>query len=54
MTRMIRFMQLSPAVGLLGRSHPGQTVPNSPAVPATYTGTAAKIGPAATTAAGEK
>jgi len=44
MTRMIRFMQLSLAVGLLGHSHPGQIVPNTTPVPVTCTGQETKIG----------
>jgi len=55
MTRMIRFMQLSLAVGLLGHSRLslavgllghsqfGQIVPNTPPVPATCTGRETKI-----------
>src|SRR6266576_4010625 len=38
MNRMIGFMQLSLAVGLLGYSQPGQIVPNTPPVPAACTG----------------
>jgi hypothetical protein len=44
MTRMAGSIGVSLAVGLLGRTQPGQIVPNTPPVPAARTGRKTKIG----------